>query len=95
MPRGDGATTRQMLAAPIGSHYVWVNNRLEYPRCLALKLGREDLKIVSPDFFRFDDWEGIRFAAIIVDHAADLGDEAFRNIEIARESICESGRGGS
>lgn len=73
MIRGEGATTRQMQAAPQGAVFVWVNHHLDYPKDLARKLDRMDLKIMSPGH-AFDDHHlrGRRFPAIILDHACDL-----------------------
>lgn len=87
MARGDGATTRQMKAAPKGAHFVWVNGQLGYPKDLARKLGRDDLVIVSPDFFVGGRWQGIRFTAIVVDHAAILGEKAREGLHYASFSV--------
>lgn len=66
--RGSGRTTQAILAAPKGAVYVWVNNRLEYPKALAHKLGRDDLKIVSPEWIEDRRWVGMEFPAMDIDH---------------------------
>ncbi len=73
--RGDGSTTRQMQAAPKDALFVWVNGHLDYPKMLAKELGREDLKIVAPSFLDYDQWRGIRYSGVVVDHAAHLNDK--------------------
>lgn len=72
-----------MQRAERGAHFVWVNDQLHYPRELAEKIGRDDLKIVSPDFFSKDRWRGIQFTEIVIDHAAYLNDEQHRNYHYA------------
>ena len=79
-----------MQGAPNGAHYVWVNNSLSYPKALAAKLGRDDLIIVSPNFFRSDRWLGIEIKGIVLDHATDLGssgDGLWENYRRACERI--------
>ena len=71
MDRGTGATTQQMQDAPKGAVFVWCNNRLEYPRALARKIGRDDLSIVSP-YWLERGWAGQKFTDLVVDHACSL-----------------------
>jgi len=68
--RGDGTTTRQMQAAPQGAYYIWVNNNFSYPKHLAHKLGRDDLKFIGPEdlFRKLIGTERI----VVLDHAAHL-----------------------
>jgi hypothetical protein len=66
--RQSGRTTQALLAAPKGAVYVWVNHRLEYPKALAHKLGRDDLKIVSPKWIEDRRWVGMEFPAMDIDH---------------------------
>lgn len=73
--RGTGTTTRQMQDAPKGAYFVWCNGQLEYPKALAKKIGREDLKIIRPYDLERDRMCGIEFTGIVVDHAAVLTDE--------------------
>lgn len=67
--RGDGTTTKQMQEAPRGAIFVWCNGHLSYPRDLARHLGRDDIKIVSPDALDGYRLHGLRLP-IILDHAA-------------------------
>ena len=66
--RGTGKTTRQMLGAPLGSHFIWCNGTLSYPAALARKLGRSDLKIHRPSDLRSGRLRGVDPALIVVDH---------------------------
>jgi hypothetical protein len=76
--RGSGRTARAMQGAPQGAVYVWVNGHLDYPKNLARKLGREDLKIVSPQWVEDRRWSGLTFPAIDIDHAAKLTEEQWQ-----------------
>ncbi len=69
--RGSGRTTKQILEAPRGAFYVWVNHHLDYPKQLARKLCRDDLRIVSPSFLDGDQWYGWR-RPLRLDHACSL-----------------------
>lgn len=68
--RGTGRTTEQMKRAPQGAIFFWCNSHIEYPRSLALSLGRTDLTIEpasaldSPEKFRGQ--QGKRY---LLDHA--------------------------
>ena len=70
--RGDGTTTLQMTDAAEGALFIWCNGHLDYPRQLARKLGRTDLKIYSPSALENHFLAGLRFPAIVLDHACDL-----------------------
>ena len=70
MERGSGATTKQMQEAPQGAVFIWVNGHFDYPRALANRLNRDDLKIVSPSWLETGQCRGIRCVAVILDHAA-------------------------
>ena len=72
--RGSGRTTRAMLAAPKGAYYIWCGGSLDYPRELARKLGREDLKIVGPDWLTARRYQGLTGLQLRVDHYAPLTD---------------------
>ena len=87
MARGDGTTTRQMQKAAHGAVFVWVHYALSYPRHLAKKIGRDDLKIVSPEFFSRDYWRGQEFSEIVIDHACYLNDEQYRNYQRAMTRV--------
>lgn len=72
MDRQAGATTIQMKEAPKGALFVWVNHHLAYPKALARRLARDDLKIVSPDFLAGSSATQSDWPAVVVDHAARL-----------------------
>jgi len=72
MERGSGRTTKQMEGAPQNSVFVWVNGHTKYPERLAKKIGRDDLKIVTPYWLESNAWRGCRFTGVAVDHAAHL-----------------------
>jgi hypothetical protein len=67
--RGTGRTSEQMRNAPQGAFYVWCNHHLGYPRTLAERLGRKDLKIVSNSWLNGDSWLGRRGYKVVIDHA--------------------------
>lgn len=66
--RGTGITTQQLREAPEGAVFVWCNHHISYPRDLAAKLGRRDLRIEPSSFFEGDRWRGLR-GPVVVDHA--------------------------
>lgn len=70
--RGNGETTRQMQALPAGGLLIWCNDLLDYPRRLAHKIGRSDIRIESQLFLDSDRWRGTVFSGVAVDHAASL-----------------------
>ena len=90
--RGSGRTTDAMHSAPPKAIYVWCNDRLDYPKRLALDIGRKDLQIVGPSWLR-DGWYGLEYPAIVVDHATHLGDEQIRLLAAAT-SRCRHARNG-
>lgn len=68
--RGAGRTTEQMKQAPKNAYYVWCNRHLNCPVGLARRLGRIDLRIVSPGWLR-DSWRGLPLhpGDVVLDHA--------------------------
>jgi hypothetical protein len=70
--RQTGRTVRQMMAAHRDSTFVWCNGHLEYPKRLAAKVGREDLKIVSPYWLEEGRWRGLELTDLLLDHATEL-----------------------
>lgn len=68
--RQSGRTTQAMQAAPRDAVFVWCNHHLDYPKDLARKLGRDDLKIVSPSWLTDRRWVGLELSALQLDHAA-------------------------
>lgn len=81
--RGDGTTTKQMLATPVGGVYIWCNHHLDYPTELAKKLKRTDLQIVSPMWLSEDRWRGKVLPGLALDHATDLTDEQVDSYHLA------------
>ena len=65
--RGSGRTTKQMQEAPQNSIFVWVHHDLHYPKKLAEKIGRNDLKIVSPNWL-LNGWRGVQLSGLVIDH---------------------------
>lgn len=62
-------TTEQMKSLLIGGLFVWCVNSLHYPEKLARAIGREDLKIVRPCWVMGQNWKGLEFPGVAVDHA--------------------------
>lgn len=85
--RGCGKTRQQLLDAPKGAVYVWPDGNTSYPTELAKKLGREDLRIVSPMWLTSGAWRGRRFSAIITDHAYRPTGYALVSLLHARERV--------
>ena len=74
MSRASGRTTKQMEEAPHGAHFLWCNEFIEYPRSLAKKIGRDDLRIVSPSWLETG-WRGIELSGLVVDHTCRLTEQ--------------------
>lgn len=72
MNKKQGMTLQQLSTAEIGALFVWVNNKLGYPKRLAEFLGRSDIKIVSPSWLSKDNLLEVRVSQIVIDHAAHL-----------------------
>lgn len=71
--RGTGRTRRQLLAAPNRSMFVWCSEDIWYPRMLAHDIGRTDILIIAPSRLECPPtFQGIRFASVVLDHAAQL-----------------------
>jgi len=68
--RGTGRTTEQMKNAATGAFYVWCNRDLNYPKRLAQRLGRSDLRVVFPGWLRVG-WRGLALypGDVVLDHA--------------------------
>ena len=88
-----GATTQQMLDAPHGAIYVWVNSNVDYPKNLARNIGRDDLKIVPRAWLTSNNWIGRKLTGIVVDHAVwipSLSPTEFRNLQEIDRRISQS-----
>lgn len=69
--RGTGRTTRQMKEAPQGAIFIWCAEGLAYPRGLAEKAGRRDLRIEPLSRVRLTpEWLRGTNRPIVVDHEA-------------------------
>lgn len=81
-------SSRQMRAAPANSTYVWPLCYLHYPKELASKLDREDLKIVPLRWLHSKKWTKAKSLNVVIDHACQLffTDEEEETIEAMRES---------
>jgi len=87
MARQTGQTTSQLKAAPKNAVFIWVSGATQYPRDLARKLGREDLKIVGPDWLTSDRWRGLELSDIILDHALTLKGREWEAYDHAKTRI--------
>lgn len=72
MPRQDGTTTRQMIAAPRGAAYVWppIPISLPYAINLAIHLDRSDLMVVLPEHLVLLAYAPVP-PPVVIDHAAE------------------------
>lgn len=86
--RGTGRTTYQMLDAKVGSVFIWCNGHLDYPKELARRLHRKDLRIERPSWLSSNRWRGMRFPGIVVDHAAVLSEEELHSLVAIRSTCC-------
>lgn len=77
--RQTGRTTKQLRNVPLNGVFIWCNNNLVYPRCLASHIGRMDIIIVGPDWLDSDKWRGIKLPGTDIDHAARLTDHQLDN----------------
>lgn len=84
--RQSGRTSKQMIEAPKDAVFIWCNTHLEYPKELAKKLKRTDLRIEDPSFLH-DRWRGLKMTGIVADHALDLTGEQYVSLLEARIRI--------
>ena len=78
--RQSGRTIQQILEAACEAVFVWCDTNTKYPRQLAKNLGRDDLKIVAPSWFKQQNLRGVKLKGIVADHALrmeSLGWDAF------------------
>lgn len=87
MTRGTGETTRQMEAAAKNAVFVWCNNALSYPQHVARQIGRQDLKIVGPDWLTSDRWHGLELADVVIDHATVLSEKERRYLQEVKTRV--------
>jgi len=77
--RGTGRTTRQMVAAQKEAIYIWANNQLAYPARLASAIGRNDLRIVSPEWITEGRFRGLELSGLVLDHATRLNTDEWNS----------------
>lgn len=87
MSRNTGQTSRQILDAPRGAIFVWLNSHIDYPKQLARYLGRNDVEIISP--MTLESWFGKR-AHFVVDHAACLTTKQLDRIMVYRKESSDA-----
>lgn len=65
--RGSGRTRAQMLVAPNNAVFIWCSDHVDYPKALAHKLLRADLKVVPLSWL---DWPpgDKNITGVVVDH---------------------------
>lgn len=81
--RGSGRTTAQLLAIKPGGVFIWCNDLIHYPKALAKKLGREDIKIYPLcNLENTHKFVGMKVSEIIVDHAATLTPKIRETLQI-------------
>jgi len=76
-----------MEAAPKNALFIWCNKHTEYPKQLARKLGREDLRIFSPGFLAEGRWRGMTFTGIVTDHAFIPSHEQYGALKIMQTCV--------
>lgn len=68
--RGTGRTTRQLEALPQKGIFISCNHACMYYNIqLTRKLNRTDIQVVGPDWVTSMRWQGMKFTAIVLDHA--------------------------
>lgn len=87
--RGTGLTSQQMLAAQPGALFIWCNQCLDYPRDLAAKHNRRDLRIISPRQLGDHNLRGLELTGIVVDHAAieSMTDKEWRELHYLQAMV--------
>lgn len=86
--RQYGHTTRQILAAPIDSVFVWCSSRLLYANALVHELGRDDLRVLPLGWLTMRNVCGFRGTGVTVDHFSHINREAYEAlIHLQRRNI--------
>jgi hypothetical protein len=75
-----------MESAPNGAVFIWCNGHTNYPKMLARKIGRDDLRIEAPSWLE-DRWIGLELTGLIVDHAARLSARQWDGLQGARTRV--------
>ena len=81
--RKMGKTTRQIENAPPNAIYIWVNADVNLPKRIAKRLGRNDIRFVSPSWIE----HGIRGLGkpVVVDHATRLTHKEWEYVKICND----------
>ena len=87
MARGNGETTRQMQDATQDAVFVWCNDDLDYPKLVAARVGRSDLKIVGPNWLNDETWRSLELTGLVIDHTTLLGAERINSYHRALTMI--------
>jgi hypothetical protein len=68
--RGTGRTTRQLEAMPLNGVFICPNRAsMYYTQNLTRKINRSDIQLVAPNWVTSMRWQGMRYTAIVLDHA--------------------------
>lgn len=69
--RGTGRTLAQLEAMPLHSIFVWCTSEISYPRSLADRLERQDIRIAPASVFEdgAERLRGLQRGQVVVDHA--------------------------
>jgi hypothetical protein len=76
-----------MQAAPQGAVFIWCNSHIEYPKALARKIGRQDLRVERLSWLAYRNVAGLRVTGVVVDHAAKMDSEGLAALEYLRTRI--------
>jgi hypothetical protein len=82
--RGTGVTHSQLENCPKGSIFIWCTNDTWYPKRLAAKIDRGDIRVERASILDGNDWQkylGMELPAVITDHALQMNSERFRNLK--------------
>ncbi len=93
--RGSGKTTRAMLAAPKDAVFIWCNHHLDYLKRLVKHLGRDDLRIVSPEWIEDERWAGMDLTALVRDPDTELTERQREKLHAASTRVRSTPSGGS
>lgn len=85
--RGTGVTRDQIRNAAHGAVFVWCNDCCDYPKRLAEAVERIDVRVVPKSWLRNRHFMGQQFTEIILDHAAVLKDEEWREYFKAQAQV--------
>lgn len=71
--RKTGRTTAQIQNCPFNTLYIWHDNKLSYPTKVAITEAREDVKIMSLEyFFKNECYKKVENVRVVFDHFCKL-----------------------